>query len=97
MNQKFDKRDKAHGRLVPRTYYVEDLVANYFGLSKYPEFHNPKFPGIHTVGISADKVFIYVKDDETASLVHQELEQEFLVDERDFIEIKVIGEVMPAV
>ncbi len=92
----YNKRDKAHGRIISKASYVEDLVAIHFGLSGDPKFHHPKFPGIISVGLASDKVYIYVKDSETEYLVFHDLQTYFEPDETKWITIKIIGEVIPA-
>lgn len=91
-----NKIDKMRGTLVSKAVYIEDLVANYFGLAGAPEFHHPKFPGIISVGIASNKVYIYVKDQETEFLVFHELQTYFAPDETEWITIRIIGEVVPA-
>lgn len=91
-----DKRDKAHGQLVSKVYYIEDLVSSHFGMRGEPEFHYPMFPGLQAIGVGSNKVYIYVKDDATEKLVNKELDLTFEPDERDWITVSVIGDIVPA-
>ena len=87
----FNKRDKAHGTLVSKAVYIEDLVASHFGLAGEPEFHHPKFPGIISIGIASDKVYIHVANQETENLVFHDLQTYFEPDETEWITVRIIA------
>lgn len=91
-----NKRDKAHGTIVSKAVYIEDLVSSHFGLRGEPQFHQPLFEGLVTIGVSTDKVYIYVKDAATEKLVLKELDAEFQPDEKEWIRVSVVGDIIPA-
>lgn len=91
-----DKRDKMHGREVSKADYIERLVSIHFGWTEDPQFRLAKFSGIQAVGLSSDKVYIYVLDNEAAELVENELVTHFEEDEREWVKVSIIGQIAPA-
>lgn len=90
-----DKRDKMFGRQATYLDYVENLIQPYFrplivGLPP------PPIDGIVCLGMGSEKVFIYVENESVAKKVQATLDEEFSK-EKDVIEVKIIGSVVPAI
>jgi len=86
-----NKKDKMVGRECTHLDYVAHLI--------YPDFRPsivgsppPPIEGIISIGQGSEKVFIYVKDDETSKNVQVKLDLDY-EEEKQFIEIKIIGEI----